>query len=147
MSCSRSAIVAKHVMLRSYGSDATKPRFTLPPVESVDYSKVRGIVKEVITEGTGSLGEPGQTAIVHYVGSFINGAVFDSSRKRGTPFEFKLGAGEVIKGWDMGIATMREGETAKFLIAADHAYGAKGLGAVVPPDSVVLFEVEVLKFK
>ncbi len=84
---------------------------------------------------------------MHYVGSLINGTVFDSSRKRGTPFEFRLGAGQVIKGWDVGVATMKVGEKAKLVISADHGYGSRGAGSVIPPNAVLIFEVEVLQFK
>jgi FKBP-type peptidyl-prolyl cis-trans isomerase len=66
----------------------------------VDYSNVKGILKEVITEGDGAVGQKGQTAVVHYVGTLLDGTKFDSSRDRNAPFSFQLGAGQVIRGWD-----------------------------------------------
>ena len=89
----------------------------------------------------------GSTAIVHYTGRLTNGTVFDSSVTRGKPFEFALGMGQVIKGWDEGVAQMRKGEKATITCPPDYAYGSKGAGGVIPPNATLVFEVELLDFK
>jgi FKBP-type peptidyl-prolyl cis-trans isomerase len=89
----------------------------------------------------------GQMCVMHYVGTLTDGTVFDSSRKRGKPFEFSIGVGQVIKGWDEGVATMTVGEISKLLIDPDCGYGAKGAGKVIPPNAKLIFEVELLKLK
>ena len=106
-----------------------------------------GLEYEVITEGAGAYPKSGQTAVVHYVGTLLNGQKFDSSRDRGKPFEFPLGAGRVIKGWDEGVALMKIGETAKFTIPASLGYGASGAGGVIPPNATLVFEVELVGVK
>ncbi len=106
-----------------------------------------GLEYEVITEGTGANPKAGQTAVVHYVGTLLNGQKFDSSRERGKPFEFPLGAGRVIKGWDEGVALMKIGETAKFTIPSSLGYGASGAGGVIPPNATLVFEVELVGVK
>jgi FKBP-type peptidyl-prolyl cis-trans isomerase len=96
--------------------------------------------------GTGQEAEPGDTVLVHYTGTLTNGKKFDSSVDRGQPFEFHLGAGEVIKGWDEGVAGMKEGGKRKLVIPAKLAYGPQAKGSI-PPNSVLLFDVELLKVK
>jgi FKBP-type peptidyl-prolyl cis-trans isomerase len=103
-----------------------------------------GVSKEIIRTGKGSAPKAGQTVIVHYVGTFTNGKKFDSSRDRGEPFKFTLGAGQVIRGWDEGVATMKVGEKSKFTITPDYAYGSRGAGGVIPPNTTLVFEVELL---
>lgn len=103
-----------------------------------------GVTKEIIKKGTGPAPKAGHTVVVHYVGTFPTGRKFDSSRDRGEPFRFILGAGQVIRGWDEGVATMRVGEKAKFIITPDYAYGARGAGGVIPPNATLIFEVELL---
>lgn len=80
----------------------------------------------------------------HYTGKLPNGSVFDSSVSRGRPFQFTIGIGQVIKGWDVGMASMKVGEKAVFTIAPDYGYGAAGAGGVIPPNATLLFEVELL---
>lgn len=105
-----------------------------------------GIVE--VREGTGEAVGNGRTARVHYTGwLFENGArgkKFDSSRDRGQPFEFPVGAGRVIKGWDEGVATMKVGGQRTLIVPADLGYGPRGAGGVIPPNAVLVFDVEVL---
>jgi peptidylprolyl isomerase len=95
--------------------------------------------------GTGKAAQKGQRVSVHYTGRLENGTVFDSSVSRGKPIEFTLGVGQVIKGWDEGIALMKEGGTASLIIPPDLGYGSRGAGAVIPPNATLLFDVELVK--
>ena len=94
--------------------------------------------------GTGAEAKAGQQVSVHYTGTLTNGTKFDSSKDRNQPFEFPLGAGRVIKGWDEGVAGMKVGGVRKLTIPAALGYGAQGAGGVIPPNATLLFEVELL---
>ena len=94
--------------------------------------------------GNGPQPQPGQTLIVHYTGYLDNGTVFDSSLQRGQPFEFVLGAGQVIRGWEEGLATMRVGGKRRLIIPPELAYGAAGASGVIPPNARLTFDVELL---
>jgi peptidylprolyl isomerase len=98
-------------------------------------------VDEVV--GTGESPSPGKTVIVHYTGRLENGTKFDSSVDRGQPFQFTIGVGEVIKGWDEGVMTMKVGGKRKLIVPPDLGYGASGAGPI-PPNSTLIFEVELL---
>ena len=87
------------------------------------------------------------TPVTLFAGTLTNGKKFDSSRDRGKPFEFKIGKGQVIKGWDEGVAKMSKGERAKLTCSPDYAYGANGYPPIIPPNSVLIFDVELIGMK
>ncbi len=99
-------------------------------------------IDEVV--GTGASPAPGSSVTVHYTGTLENGTKFDSSVDRGTPYTFTIGLGAVIRGWDEGIMSMKEGGKRKLIIPPDLGYGAQGQGAI-PPNSTLLFDVELIK--
>jgi peptidylprolyl isomerase len=102
------------------------------------------VTKEIITEGTGEQAKDGQKVDVHYTGTLTDGTEFDSSRGRGTPFSFTIGTG-VIKGWSVGVATMKVGERAKFTIDAEYGYGDGGSPPKIPGGATLIFDIELLK--
>jgi len=105
-----------------------------------------GVEVETVQEGDGTtFPKAGQTVEVHYTGTLENGKKFDSSRDRGSPFKFRIGQGEVIKGWDEGVAKLSLGQRANLRCSPDYAYGSKGVPGVIPPNSVLIFDVELLK--
>lgn len=102
---------------------------------------------EDIKEGTGAEAKAGQSVTVHYVGTLTNGNKFDSSRDRDQGFTFRLGAGQVIQGWDQGVAGMKIGGVRKLTIPPELGYGARGFPPVIPPNSTLVFEVELLEVR
>ncbi|CAH1125938.1 unnamed protein product [Ceutorhynchus assimilis] len=107
-----------------------------------------GVLKQILNEGTGTaLPPPGCKVKVHYTGTLLDGTEFDSSRGRNDPFQFNLGKGNVIKGWDIGVATMKKGERAILTCASEYAYGESGSPPKIPPNSTLKFDVEVLDWR
>ena len=106
-----------------------------------------GLKIDDVVEGSGAEAKAGQRVVVHYTGWLTNGSKFDSSKDRNDPFDFKLGAGQVIRGWDEGVAGMKVGGTRKLTIPPQLGYGARGAGGVIPPNATLVFEVELLDVK
>jgi len=100
-----------------------------------------------VEAGSGAQAEKGKTVGVHYTGKFLDGKVFDSSHSRGEPISFPLGRGNVIKGWDEGIALMKVGGKAQLIIPPTLAYGESGAGGVIPPNATLIFDVELVSMK
>ncbi|MBD0850962.1 peptidylprolyl isomerase [Maribacter arenosus] len=106
-----------------------------------------GLRYKIIQKGNGEKAKVGQTVSVHYEGSLLNGQVFDSSYKRNQPIDFQLGVGQVIPGWDEGIALLQVGDKARFVIPSNLGYGSAGAGGVIPPDATLIFDVELMGTK
>jgi FKBP-type peptidyl-prolyl cis-trans isomerase FkpA len=104
-----------------------------------------GLVYDDISEGEGEVARAGQRVSVHYTGWLTDGTKFDSSKDRNDPFDFPLGAGHVIRGWDEGVQGMKVGGVRKLTIPAELGYGPRGAGGVIPPNATLVFEVELLK--
>lgn len=98
-----------------------------------------------LAEGDGASPQPGQTVVVHYTGMLEDGTVFDSSRERGRPFSFRIGVGQVIRGWDEGVGMMQVGDRWKLIIPPELGYGERGAGGVIPPNATLIFDVELLR--
>jgi peptidylprolyl isomerase len=106
-----------------------------------------GLTYIITNKGTGRQPVAGETVVVHYTGTLTNGIKFDSSRDRNETFEFPLGAGRVIKGWDEGIGKLHIGDQAILIIPPQLGYGARGAGGVIPPNATLIFIVELVDIK
>ena len=125
----------------------TRRRRTPRPPSTGAITTPSGLTYLITKKGTGRQPAKGETVIIHYTGMLTNGVKFDSSRDRGEPLSFPLGVGRVIKGWDEGIAKLRIGDHAILVIPSNLAYGSRGAGDVIPPDSTLIFVVEVVDVK
>jgi FKBP-type peptidyl-prolyl cis-trans isomerase len=119
------------------------PASPAPPAAPSAPEAPLGVVD--VTVGKGAVAKAGDKVKVHYTGTLTNGTEFDSSRKRNQPFEFVLGQGRVIKGWDQGVAGMKVGGKRKLTIPPSLGYGARGAGGSIPPNSTLLFDVELVE--
>ena len=133
----------------AYGSRSPSPK--IPPnstlvfdIEVVDVQP-SGLEIETVEEGDGAEANAGQRIRVHYTGKLEDGSVFDSSRDRGQPFSFILGRGQVIPGWDIGVRGMKEGGKRKLTIPPELAYGSQGRPPKIPPNSTLIFDVELVE--
>lgn len=106
-----------------------------------------GLQIEKLTQGQGATPKAGNVVQVHYTGWLTNGKKFDSSVDRNEPFEFVLGRGQVIRGWDEGVAQMQVGDKIRLTIPPELGYGARGTGGVIPPNATLVFEVELLDIR
>lgn len=106
-----------------------------------------GLRYQIIQKGDGVQAEKGKTVSVHYKGTLTDGTVFDSSYKRNAPIDFPLGMGQVIAGWDEGVALLKVGDKARFVIPSDLGYGSRGAGGVIPADATLIFDVELVDVK
>jgi FKBP-type peptidyl-prolyl cis-trans isomerase len=107
----------------------------------------RGLQIEKLAEGHGATSKTGDSVVVHYTGWLTNGTKFDSSVDRGQPFVFTIGQGQVIKGWDEGVATMKVGDKVRLTVPPELGYGARGAGGVIPPNATLIFDVELLEVR
>ncbi|MGA1263628.1 MAG: FKBP-type peptidyl-prolyl cis-trans isomerase [Prochlorothrix sp.] len=123
---------------------ATEATPTPTPQEPQLITTDSGLQYIDLVEGTGATPQPGQTIVVHYTGTLENGQKFDSSLDRNSPFSFRVGAGQVIKGWDEGFLTMKVGGKRKLVIPPELGYGSRGIGPI-PPNSTLIFDVELLR--
>ncbi len=126
-------------------NNTLKANNTMSPANAV--TTPSGLKYVELEEGNGVTPQPGQTVVVHYTGTLEDGTKFDSSRDRNQPFSFKIGVGQVIKGWDEGLSTMKVGGRRQLIIPSELGYGARGAGNVIPPYSTLLFDVELLGIK
>ena len=120
-----------------------KPNSDQSLTENTPQLTASGLSITDLIAGDGAEAKPGQKVTVNYIGTLENGKEFDRSYGRG-PFTFSLGAGQVIKGWDEGVAGMREGGKRKLIIPPELGYGSRGAGGVIPPNATLIFEVELL---
>lgn len=140
---------------KSFASSGGERKATEKAKQAAELDKVAagfdetqsGLRYKIIQKGDGVKAKAGQTVSVHYEGSLPSGQVFDSSYKRNQPIDFQLGIGQVIPGWDEGIALLQVGDKARFVIPSNLAYGSAGAGGVIPPDATLLFDVELMDVK
>lgn len=138
------------VMLTVFSTTACSEQ-NAPPTTTTEKSAMTELIKTDVKLGTGEEATPWHTVMVHYTGWLYDpsapdhkGRKFDSSRDRGDPFDFLLGAGRVIKGWDQGVVGMKVGGSRTLIIPPDLGYGARGAGGAIPPNATLIFDVELL---
>lgn len=127
-------------------TSTTTATTTMQNNNAINNKPASGLKIETLKGGSGATAQKGSTVFVHYVGRLLDGAQFDSSIDRNEPFEFKVGVGAVIEGWDQGVLGMKVGEKRKLTIPPELAYGSKGTGPI-PPNATLVFEVELLNVK
>lgn len=132
---------------RRAGAARVGPKASAPCPTSISKTTSSGLTYIVTRHGTGQPLKAGDTVSVHYTGLLTNGTKFDSSLDRNEPFQFPLGAGRVIKGWDEGLLQLRVGDQATLIIPPQLGYGARGAGDVIPPDATLIFIIEVVGVK
>lgn len=145
-------LVVGGVMYLSYSRESKSVKESVEITESNtkqmnNISTIKGLEIYDIAVGTGAEAKAGQKITVHYTGTLTNGKKFDSSLDRGMPFEFTLGVGQVIQGWDQGFAGMKIGGKRKLVISPEMGYGAQAVGNVIPANASLVFEVELLGVK
>ena len=140
----RTRLIAGLLILALVGAGAA---YLLSSRSGAEVTTASGLKYVDMVEGTGPSPRQGQTAVVHYTGTLTNGTKFDSSVDRGQPFNFVLGTGSVIKGWDEGVATMKVGGKRKLIVPPDLGYGPLGRPPSIPGNSTLVFEVELLEVK
>ena len=140
----RTRLIAALLILLLVGAGAA---YLLTSRSGAEVTTPSGLKYVDVVEGSGPSPRQGQTAVVHYTGTLTNGTKFDSSVDKGQPYSFVLGAGRVIKGWDEGVATMKVGGKRKLIIPPDLGYGPLGSPPMIPGNSTLLFDVELLDVK
>ncbi len=127
----------------------TPPASNIPalPEDATTITTASGMQYVDIIVGEGDSPVAGNMVTVHYTGWLLDGKKFDSSVDRNQPFQFKIGAGQVIKGWDEGVASMQRGGQRRLILPPELAYGARGAGGVIPPDATLIFDVQLIDFK
>jgi len=132
------------LILAACGSGSTKDEVSVPNPDGEVITTASGLQYIMNDPGTGAQPQPGDTVSVHYTGMLDDGTVFDTSRTRGQPIQFVLGRGQVIAGWDEGIALLKEGGSARLIIPPDLAYGSAGYPGAIPPNATLTFDVELV---
>jgi peptidylprolyl isomerase len=138
------ACAPKTETAQSTGANPFQKKEAAPMSDGSETTTASGLKYVDYEVGTGASPTAGQKVSVHYTGTLTDGSKFDSSVDRGQPFEFTIGVGQVIKGWDEGVMSMKVGGKRKLIIPPDLGYGAAGAGGVIPPNATLLFDVELL---
>ena len=134
------------IFVSKRNTNTSTPNPTLSDkINNLNKNNMEGLIAEDIKVGEGLEALDGKKVTVNYLGTLINGTKFDSSYDRNEPFSFNLGAGEVIKGWDLGVKGMKVGGKRKLTIPSELGYGSYGAGSIITPNSTLIFEVELLK--